>query len=100
MTNSGEPTNANVLGIDWSVELSKVKSVTKEAVALQGNLDPAILLCPNNVIKSETEKVLQSFGKGSGLIFNLGHGITPNVRPESVEYLVQQVREMSPKNYE
>jgi len=93
-------TNSNVLGIDWSVELSKVKSATKGLVALQGNLDPAILLCPNNVIKSETEKVLQSFGKGSGHIFNLGHGITPNVRPESVEYLVQQVREMSSKNYE
>ena len=49
-------TNANVLGIDWSVELSKVKFATKGAVALQGNLDPAILLCPNNIIKSETGK--------------------------------------------
>ena len=46
-------TNSKVLGIDWSVELSKVKSATKGIVALQGNLDPAILLCPNNVIKSE-----------------------------------------------
>jgi uroporphyrinogen decarboxylase len=64
-------------------------------VALQGNLDPAILLQSPEVIQSEVARILQEFGHGSGHIFNLGHGITPDVPPENVSVLVDAVHEYS-----
>ena len=62
-------------------------------LAIQGNLNPAILLESNEVIKEETYKILDMYKDYPGYIFNLGHGITPNISPDKVKFLTQLVRE-------
>ena len=88
---------ANVLGIDWTVPLHNARKIVNDEIALQGNLDPSILLSPNESIKKEVNKVLESYGHGYGHIFNLGHGITPDIPLDSVQTLVDTVRNESPK---
>ena len=61
-------------------------------IALQGNLDPAALFAPAAVLRAETLRVLDSYGAGPGHVFNLGHGITPEVDPERVAVLIDTVR--------
>ena len=89
--------NAPVLGIDWTVSLKDAKSAVNDSVSLQGNLDPSILLAPNHVIRKEVCKVLESYGEGNGHIFNLGHGITPDIPLEAVQTVLDTVRTESPK---
>ena len=86
---------ADVIGLDWTMELSKVRSKIGNKVALQGNLDPTVLYADKDKIRKEAIKVLKSFGKHNGHIFNLGHGILPDVSPENAKYLVDVVREES-----
>ncbi|GAC1299822.1 MAG: hypothetical protein NVSMB15_08240 [Steroidobacteraceae bacterium] len=62
------------------------------SVALQGNLDPAALFAPPQILRAETLRVLDSYGAGSGHVFNLGHGITPDVNPDRVAQLVETVQ--------
>lgn len=88
-------TGAAGLGVDWTLDLSEARARVGERVALQGNLDPAVLLTNPEVIAKETVRVLDSFGTGPGHIFNLGHGITPEVPPEHVSVLVETVRKHS-----
>ncbi len=88
---------ADVLGLDWTMNLGDVRNKTGNRVALQGNLDPTVLYADKNYIKQEVISVLQSFGKGEGHIFNLGHGVLPDVDPENVKALVQFVKEESVK---
>jgi uroporphyrinogen decarboxylase len=83
------------LGVDWTLDLSEARGRVGHRVALQGNLDPAVLLTNPEVIAAETRRVLDSYGSGPGHIFNLGHGITPDVPPEHVSVLVETVREHS-----
>lgn len=87
----------NVLGVDWTKELSKVRAEISSKKSLQGNLDPTVLFAPKEKIRKETERVLQSYGEGGGHIFNLGHGILPKTPVENVQYLVECVRELSSK---
>lgn len=87
----------NVLGVDWTKELSKVRAEISGKKSLQGNLDPTILFAPKEKIRKETERVLQSYGEGGGHIFNLGHGILPKTPVENVQYLVECVKELSVK---
>ncbi len=86
---------ADVIGLDWTMELGKVRSQIGSKVALQGNLDPTILYANKEKIKAEAVKVLESYGNGSGHIFNLGHGILPDVLPENAKFLVEVVKEES-----
>ncbi|MCX8106494.1 MAG: uroporphyrinogen decarboxylase [Ignavibacterium album] len=86
---------ADVLGLDWTMNLGDVRKLVGNRVALQGNLDPTVLYANKNYIKQEVISVLQSFGEGSGHIFNLGHGVLPDVDPENVKALVQFVKEES-----
>ncbi len=65
-------------------------------VALQGNLDPSALFAPPETLRAETLRVLESFGAGSGHVFNLGHGITPDVDPQRVALLVETVQAYKP----
>ena len=65
-------------------------------VALQGNLDPSVLYAPPAVIRAEVELVLESFGTGHGHVFNLGHGIHPDVPPEHAAAMIAAVHELSP----
>jgi len=85
----------DVIGLDWTMSLGEVRKFIGNKVALQGNLDPTILYAPKERIKDEAKKVLESFGNGSGHIFNLGHGILPDVPPENAKYLVDVVKEES-----
>ncbi len=84
---------ADVLGLDWTMDLGKVRKKTNDKVALQGNLDPCVLYADEDKIKEEVIKVLDSYGEGSGHIFNLGHGILPDIDPEKVKALVKYVKE-------
>ena len=86
---------ADVLGLDWTMDLGKVRKEVGDKVALQGNLDPTVLYADKRYIKNEVKNVLSSFGEGNGHIFNLGHGILPDIDPENVKALVQYVKEES-----
>ena len=87
---------ADALGVDWTTELSAARRDTFGRVALQGNLDPGALFAPPAAIRREVARVLESYGRGPGHVFNLGHGIQPGVDPDSVAALVTAVRELSP----
>ena len=86
----------DAVGVDWMTDLSVARALVEDRVALQGNLDPAALLAPPDVLRAETLRVLDSFGAGAGHVFNLGHGITPDVDPERVALLVDTVRSYVP----
>ena len=88
---------ANVLGIDWTISLREARIKVGDNVALQGNLDPSVLLSNNSIIKRETLRVLEAYGNGNGHIFNLGHGITPDVSPEAVKTVIETVQNDSQK---
>ncbi|MCS7053591.1 MAG: uroporphyrinogen decarboxylase [Ignavibacterium sp.] len=88
---------ADVIGLDWTLNLTDVRRVVEDKVALQGNLDPTVLYANQEKIKIEAIKVLESYGYGNGHIFNLGHGILPNIEPENVKALVRIVKEESKK---
>jgi uroporphyrinogen decarboxylase len=86
---------ADVLGLDWTMDLGKVRKEVGDKVAIQGNLDPTVLYADQSYIRKEVKNVLGSFGKGNGHIFNLGHGVLPDINPENVKALVQCVKEES-----
>ena len=86
----------DAISLDWTTDLGQARALVGEQVALQGNLDPSVLLTNHEVIHAEVAKVLASFGQGSGHVFNLGHGITPDVPPEHVKDMIDAVLELSP----
>jgi uroporphyrinogen decarboxylase len=79
------------LGVDWTIDLADARQAVAGRVALQGNLDPAVLRSNPHVIRREARRVLDSYGNHPGHVFNLGHGITPEVDPEHVKVLVDEV---------
>jgi len=85
---------ADALGIDWTTELSAARRAVAGRVALQGNLDPGVLFAPPEVIRAEVGRVLESYGRGPGHVFNLGHGIQPGVDPDHVAAMVAAVHEL------
>ena len=89
---------ADVLGLDWTVNIGKVKEITGSKVALQGNMDPTVLYAGHDKIENEAFKILRSFGDGPGHIFNLGHGILPDIPPENLKALVNYIKKESGKN--
>ncbi|MBE2241895.1 MAG: uroporphyrinogen decarboxylase [Burkholderiaceae bacterium] len=85
---------ADVVGLDWTVNLGAARARVGNCVALQGNLDPNVLFATPQQIAAEAVKVLESFGApaaGFGHVFNLGHGISQHTPPESVEALISAV---------
>lgn len=88
---------ADVIGLDWTVDLEKARAVVKGKVALQGNLDPTVLYGTKEKIKEEVERTLSAYGKNNGHVFNLGHGILPDIEPENAKALVDYVKELSVK---
>jgi uroporphyrinogen decarboxylase len=93
---------ADVLGVDWTVNLAAARARLGSKVALQGNLDPNVLFAPPAAIEAEVAKVLNSFGaplnadgSSAGHVFNLGHGISQHTPPESVAVLVEAVHRLS-----
>jgi uroporphyrinogen decarboxylase len=88
-------TGCSALGVDWTIDIGDARARVGNRVALQGNLDPAILAASPDAIRNEARKVLDSFGAHPGHVFNLGHGITPDIKPEHVAVLVDAVHEFS-----
>ncbi len=86
----------DALGIDWTCDLSTARQRVGTQVALQGNMHPAVLLGNEQSIRKEVGDVLASYGSGSGHVFNLGHGITPDVPPEHVAIMIDAIHELSP----
>ncbi|GAA0692429.1 uroporphyrinogen decarboxylase [Dyella marensis] len=84
-------TGCAALGVDWTIDLADARAAVGGRVALQGNLDPAVLRSNPETIRREARAVLDSFGNHPGHVFNLGHGITPEVDPERVKVLVDEV---------
>ena len=87
----------DAVGVDWTTGLDEARRATNDRVALQGNLDPSALFAPPQTLRAEALRVLDSFGAGPGHVFNLGHGITPEVDPERVAVLVDTVRSYTPQ---
>ncbi|MDQ5883979.1 MAG: uroporphyrinogen decarboxylase [Pseudomonadota bacterium] len=81
----------DAISVDWTVDLGCARKLVNDTVALQGNLHPKVLLQSHDVIRKEALKVLDSFGHAPGHVFNLGHGITPDVHPDAVDVLIETV---------
>ncbi|APF19424.1 Uroporphyrinogen decarboxylase [Caldithrix abyssi DSM 13497] len=86
---------AQALGVEWQTDMEQAIRLLHPEYALQGNLDPTVLYGSKETITREVERILKIFGKQNGHIFNLGHGIHPDVPLENVEHLVQEVRRIS-----
>jgi uroporphyrinogen decarboxylase len=91
---------ADVVGVDWTVDLKRARERVGDRVALQGNLDPMVLFGGEAVIRAEARRVLDDFGAGAGHIFNLGHGISQYTPPEAVAALVDEVHRYSLRHYQ
>lgn len=85
----------SAVGLDWTINIGEARQRIGEQVALQGNFDPALLAAAPKNIEAGVEKILADYGVGSGHVFNLGHGITPNIQPEHLAILVNAVHEKS-----
>jgi uroporphyrinogen decarboxylase len=86
---------ANALGLDWTIDIGQARQRVGQHVALQGNMDPAILYTQPARIREEVAAILKSYGHGAGHIFNLGHGVTPQADPENVGAFFAAVHELS-----
>jgi uroporphyrinogen decarboxylase len=87
---------ADVIGIDWTVDIGEARELVGDRVALQGNLDPAYLYASPEKIRHEVRSILKKYGNGPGHIFNLGHGILPDVPPDHARAMVRAVADESP----
>ncbi|MCK7575591.1 MAG: uroporphyrinogen decarboxylase [Chromatiales bacterium] len=88
-------TGCDALGVDWTTDLADARRMVEDRVALQGNMDPCTLYASPERIREEVARVLASYGHGSGHVFNLGHGITPDVDPERPAAMIAAVHELS-----
>jgi uroporphyrinogen decarboxylase len=87
----------DAIGLDWTMDIGVARQKVGDKVALQGNIDPTVLFATPEVIHQEVEKVLASYGFGSGHVFNLGHGISQFTNPDNAAALVAAVHELSRK---
>ncbi|BBP44475.1 uroporphyrinogen decarboxylase [Thiosulfativibrio zosterae] len=90
-------TGADALGLDWTMNIDEARARVGNRVALQGNMDPAVLYASPERIRQEVGSILAAYGKGTGHIFNLGHGIHPEIKPEHAEAFIKAVVELSPQ---
>lgn len=88
-------TGADALGIDWTTNIAHARQQVGGKVALQGNMDPAILYTDKKRIREEVKAILHAYGQGSGHVFNLGHGVTPQANPDNVGAFFEAVHELS-----
>jgi len=93
-------TGCDALSVDWTCDLARARSQVGGQVALQGNLDPVALLTSPACIREQVKAVLAAYGHGSGHVFNLGHGITPDIPPEHVAAMIDAVHEFSPRYHD
>ena len=88
-------TDCDAVGVDWTTSLAAARVATKGRVALQGNLDPMALYAPPEQLNAEVRAVLADFGDGPGHVFNLGHGVRPDVDPDQVGLCIDTVHAVS-----
>ncbi|QEG33311.1 Uroporphyrinogen decarboxylase [Bythopirellula goksoeyrii] len=87
----------DVIGVDWRIDLAEAWQTVGYDHAVQGNLDPLVLMADRDTIRSRAEDVLQAAGNRPGHIFNLGHGVMPQTPVDNVRYLVDFVHEATSK---
>jgi uroporphyrinogen decarboxylase len=87
----------DAVGLDWTMDIGIARQKVGNKVALQGNMDPAVLFASKDAIRNEVERILGSYGYGSGHVFNLGHGISQHANPEHAAALIAAVHELSRK---
>ena len=80
------------ISLHWSESIERVSENLKGQFAIQGNLNPSFLLESDEIIQAETKKICDAMKNFPGFIFNLGHGITPDIKPEKVQVMVDAVR--------
>lgn len=85
----------DAVGLDWTIDIGNARSRIGDQVALQGNMDPAMLHASPKRIREEVGRILSSYGNGPGHVFNLGHGITPEVNPDHAGAFIEAVHELS-----
>ena len=85
-------TGANALSIDWNIDLPALSKQLPLTLALQGNLDPALLIASPAVAIKETQRLLEEMRGRNGFIFNLGHGVPPNASIETIAAITQTVQ--------
>ena len=90
-------TGAEALGLDWTCDIGAARARVGDKVSLQGNMDPSVLFAKPDAIRAEVGRILTSYGHGSGHVFNLGHGITPEVDPAHAGAFIDSVHELSAK---
>ena len=88
-------TGCDAVGLDWTVDIADARRRIGDKVALQGNMDPAMLHGTPERIRQEVQRILEGYGDGTGHVFNLGHGITPEVDPENAGVFINSVGELS-----
>jgi uroporphyrinogen decarboxylase len=88
-------TGCDAAGLDWTTDIGSARQRVGQQIALQGNMDPTMLYASPNAIRAEVGRILESFGTGNGHVFNLGHGITPDVKPEHAGVFIEAVHELS-----
>lgn len=82
-------------GLDWTTHLGEARARVGNRIALQGNMDPGVLRASAQVICTEVDRIVAEFGHGSGHVFNLGHGITPDIDPARVSAFIDRVHSVS-----
>ena len=87
--------DCDCIGLDWTLDIGKARAEVNSKVALQGNMDPGMLRSTPKRIEQEVKAILKSYGSGAGHVFNLGHGITPDIDPDNVRAFVEAVHEHS-----
>ena len=85
----------DALGLDWQTDIKCARVRVGDQVALQGNMDPVTLYAQPDVIIAKVKTILEKYGAGSGHVFNLGHGILPDINPEHVKAMVDAVHNFS-----
>jgi len=90
-------TGYDALGLDWQTDIKLARARVGERVALQGNMDPITLYASPDVVRQKVGAILEKYGAGSGHVFNLGHGILPDINPEHVKAMVDAVHDLSPQ---
>ena len=88
-------TGCDALGLDWTVDMAAARQRVGDKVALQGNMDPAMLYAPQPRLEQEVGRILAEFGSGTGHVFNLGHGIAQDVDPAQPKHFVDAVHSLS-----
>jgi uroporphyrinogen decarboxylase len=94
LTAMGEA-GADVVGVDWRTPLDRATTLIGPNRSVQGNLDPAVLFAPSDVVEAEARRVLDQGRAAPGHVFNLGHGVLPETDPDALTHLVDTVHAAS-----